>query len=66
MAQGGSGRGVSLRDGFLEREMEVRSSTGGLGVRWGGDVGRKIPIGGVDQRVGMAGEGVHHWEPEIH
>ena len=54
-----SGMGVSL--GGVEMEASV--STGGF--MGGGDAGRKIPVGGVGRRVGIAGEGVRRWEPEI-
>ena len=48
-----------------EMETEVSSPVGGSGARGGGDAVQKIPMGGVGQRVGMAGEGVRRWEPEI-
>ena len=45
--------------GFSEgRETEVSCSTSGVGTRGGGDAVRKIPVGGVGRRVGIAGEGV--------
>ena len=45
--------------------MEASCSTSGSGARGGGDAVRKILVGGVGRRVGIAGEGVHRWEPEI-
>ena len=58
-ARGGSSRGGSGRDvssGFME--MEARVLTGGVGARGGGEAVRKIPVGGVGRKVGMAGDGV--------
>ena len=43
-------------------EMEASVSGGTIG---GGDAVQKSPVGGVGRRVGMAGEGVRRWEPEI-
>ena len=54
-----SGTGVSSGG----TEMEVSVSVGGF--RGGGDAVRKSPVGGVGRRVGIAGEGVRRWEPEI-
>ena len=54
-----SGMGVS--SGGIE--MEVSVSIGGF--MGGGDAVRKSPVGGVGRRVGMAGEGVRRWDPEI-
>ena len=59
-AAGCSGRGMS--SGGMVREVSL--STGGVGAK-GGEAGRKIPVGRVGRRVGMAGEGVRRWEPEI-
>ena len=44
--------------GFSEREVGMSGLVVGSGIRGGGDAGRKIPVGGVGRRVGMAGEGV--------
>ena len=47
------------------REIEWVSLTGGL-ERDGGVVDQKSPVGGSGPgQVGIAGEGVHLWEPEI-
>ena len=59
-AVGCSGRGASSG----EMVMEVSLSMGGVGAK-GGEAGRKIPVGWVGRRVGIAGEGVRRWEPEI-
>ena len=45
--------------------MESSGSVGGSGMRGGGDVVQKIPVGGVGRKEGIAGEGVRHWEPAI-
>ena len=45
--------------------MEASLSTGGMGAIGGGEAIWKIPVGGVGRREGIAGEGVHHWEPAI-
>ena len=44
--------------------MEASPSTGRAGAK-GGEAVRKIPVGRVGRRVGIAGEGVCRWEPEI-
>ena len=44
-------------------EMEASVSAGG--ASGGGDAVRKSPVGGVGQRVGIAGEGVRRCEPTI-
>ena len=54
-----SGMGVSS-GGMV---MEASLSTGGAR---GGEAVWKIPVGRVGRRVGIAGEGVRHWEPAIH
>ena len=54
-----SGTGVS--SGGIETEASV-SIGGSMG---GGDAVRKSPVDGVGRRVGIAGEGVRRWEPEI-
>ena len=46
--------------------MGAGNPAGGSGVRGGGKAGWKIPVGGVGWRVGIAGEGVCLWKPEIH
>ena len=60
-----SGLGVS--SGGMETlgviEMEASVSMGG--ASGGGDAVRKRPAGGVGRRVGIAGDGVHRWEPAI-
>ena len=54
-----SGMGVS--SGGIETEASVAIG----GFMGGGDAVRKSPVGGVGRRVGIAGEGVRRWEPEI-
>ena len=54
--------GMGMSSG--EMEMEASLSTGGVGAR-GGEAVRKIPVGRVGRRVGIAGEGVRRWEPAI-
>ena len=47
-------------------EIKVSSLVGSSGARGGGEADQKILVGGVGWRVGIAREGVHCWEPEIH
>ena len=54
--------GIGVSSGGIV--MEASLSTGGAGAR-GGEAVRKIPVGRVGRRVGIAGEGVHRWEPAI-
>ena len=54
--------GIGMSSGGMV--MEASLSTGGVGAR-GGEAVRKIPVGRVGRRVGIAGDGVRRWEPEI-
>ena len=52
-------REVSSGMGRFSRGTGLVDSVGGLVVREGGDAGQKIPMGGVGQKGGTAGDGVH-------